>query len=534
MLSKREALGVKPGKRAGVGTGNDSRSRLRLIPLTPDYHLVNMAEFEPLTTNAHDLQRMLQSGTVTSVQIVERYLEQIHRYNPKLKALVSIAPADDLYRIAKRLDDERREGLLRSPLHGVPIVLKDCFITSSDLGMTTCAGATVFASAKASENAAIVEMLVRSGLIIIAKSNMTEFAGMKTIKMMPGWSPQGGQTISPYTGPILENERLLGHSAPGGSSTGSAVAVAAGFSPLSLGAETIGSIVTPTVRAGLYALKPTVGVQNTTGMYRMTEFYDSPGPMGKCAADILALSELLLGRPLQSSGMGTWDGLRVAFLDPSDWKMDVSMCEQFPGTEEQMREEYAAAIMRMEERGCYVKYPAAIADVSELDIGGKSTGIHISFWDFKHIGLPEFIDAFNECPVTQLEDIVNFNDANRATAMPEPYTEQDLLLRAQGFADSPEEINVMKEELRAKGRSILDEVFERDNVDLIGAPGDSPLCVHAAAAGYPHATVPLGQLRHNGRPFGLNVVARQNNEDILMRFMTAYERQAYPRPLPSL
>lgn len=240
---------------------------------------------------------------------------------------------------------------------------------------------------------------------------------MKTIKMMPGWSPQGGQTISPYTGAIVDNERLLGHSvspkrpflharcgltciqAPGGSSTGSAVAVAAGFSPLSLGAETVGSIVTPTVRAGLYALKPTVGVQDATGMYRMTEFYDSPGPMGKCAADVLALSELLLGRPLQSPSMGTWDGLRIAFVDPNVWKMADCMCEQFPGTEEQMvpplgfalqitvescmtdiyqKEEYTAAVANIEQNGCYVKYPTAIADVSELDLGGQSTGIHIS------------------------------------------------------------------------------------------------------------------------------------------------------------
>ena len=124
--------------------------------------------------------------------------------------------------------------------------------------------------------------------------------------------------------------------APGGSSTGPAVAVAAGYSPLAMAAETIGSIVTPSVRTALFALKPTHGVQEVAGMYRMTEFFDTPGPMGKCAADVTNLSELLLGRSLRSADTGTWKGLSVGFVDPGKWKMAEAMCEQFDGTQEQV------------------------------------------------------------------------------------------------------------------------------------------------------------------------------------------------------
>ena len=175
---------------------------------------------------------------------------------------------------------------------------------------------------------------------------------MKMTMMMPGWSAYGGQTLSPYVGKIEDNEKILGHSvssrnlqtfiftdtkqAPGGSSTGSAVAVAAGFSPLAMATETIGSIVTPSTRAGLYAFKPTIGVQDTTGLYTMTDFFDSPGPMAKSAADIRFLSEILLSRRFDSPKFGSWEGLSVGFLDPKLWSMSSDLCTQFEGIAEQM------------------------------------------------------------------------------------------------------------------------------------------------------------------------------------------------------
>ena len=180
---------------------------------------------------------------------------------------------------------------------------------------------------------------------------------MKAPTVMPGWSAVGGQTISPYTGPIEDGETLLGHSvcshlplpgprsrtttktkkAPGGSSAGSAVAVAAGLSPLALGTETIGSIITPASRAALYAIKPTVGVQDTKGMYTLTDFFDSPGPMAKCVADLRALMEVLM----PGLGFGTddekgWDGLAIGFLDPVVWKMGEGMCRDRGGAAGQM------------------------------------------------------------------------------------------------------------------------------------------------------------------------------------------------------
>jgi amidase len=124
--------------------------------------------------------------------------------------------------------------------------------------------------------------------------------------------------------------------APGGSSTGSAVAVAAGFSPLAMATETIGSIITPATRAGLYALKPTIGVQDTTGLYSMTDFFDSPGPMARSASDVRVLSEILLDQTFNFSQLRLWEDLSVGFVDPRLWNMAPNFCAQFEGTTEQM------------------------------------------------------------------------------------------------------------------------------------------------------------------------------------------------------
>ncbi|KAH8888130.1 amidase signature enzyme [Thozetella sp. PMI_491] len=495
---------------------------------------MSSSPFDPLTTNAVDLQRMLEAGQITSVQIVESYLQQIERHEPALNALISISPAETLRRIAAELDEERRQGRVRGPLHGIPIVLKDCFITASDLGMPTTAGAVVFAEAKASKNAAIVQRMLNAGLIILAKGNMTEYAGMKTSSMMPGFSPQGGQTMSPYVGKMKENERLLGHTAPGGSSTGPAVSVAAGYSPLAMGTETIGSIVTPSVRTGLYALKPTVGAQDATGMYRMTDFYDSPGPMAKCATDVMNMAELLLGRPLRSADTGTWSGVGVAFLDPTKWSMAEAMCEQFEGTAEQMKDEYEALVEQVKTLGCTVQYPATVGELSELTVEGKEVLVPIAYWDFNNICIDAFIKSFDECPVTNLDEIIKYNEENKMKAMPAPFEEQNDLIKALGCNEAPEVIAKQKEGLRAVGKKILDTVLDQEGIDLIAAPGDSPLCIHAAASGYPVATVPLGQLKYNKRPFGVCLVAKENNEEALLRFMAAYERTAAPRPVPAI
>ncbi|KAH8689444.1 amidase signature domain-containing protein [Talaromyces proteolyticus] len=484
--------------------------------------------FNVLTTNAVDLKQLIEENKFTSVQIVQEYFAQINRYESALNALISPAPRDNVLAIASALDQERQNGKVRSSFHGIPIILKDSFVTAWNLGMSTTAGSCAFVGSKASNNGAITQRLINAGLIILGKANMTEFAGMKMTTMMPGWSAHGGQTLSPYVGRLEVNEKLLGHSAPGGSSTGSAVAVAAGFSPLAMGTETVGSIVTPSTRAGLYALKPTIGIQDTTGLYTMTDFFDSSGPMAKSAADVRMVAEILLGRSFDFSQLGLWEGLSVGFLDPRVWNMSSDFCTQFAGTAEQMVEDYEETVFTLQNHGCPVRYPVDLKDVSALPV----TILPIAYWDFKNVCIPRFIDAFDECPVRSVADIVRFNQKNSERALPAPFTEQNDLEGAMNSNEERERIDVLKKELRNTAQRLLQESFDRERINILVAPGDSSVCVHAAAAGYPIATVPIAQLRYNNRPFGLCLVARANEEETLLRFMNAYEKIAKPRPVP--
>ncbi|KAI0144710.1 amidase signature domain-containing protein [Pestalotiopsis sp. NC0098] len=485
--------------------------------------------FDPLVTTATELRQRLEDGKITSVQIVQEYLAQIDRYNSKLNAFISIAPRDKVIRAAAALDQERRCGIIKSPLHGIPIVLKDCFVTASSLGMSTTAGAWAFKSAKATTNGHIVQKLIDAGLIILGKTNMTELCGMK-LWTTPGRSAIIGQTLSPYVGHLKEDEGILGHSSPGGSSTGSAVAVAAGFSPLALGTETIGSIVTPAGRNALYALKPTVGTQNSKGMYRMTDFYDSPGPIAKSSADLALLAVILLDQPYDLATMHS-ENLSVGFLSSSVWFLGPEMCRQYGGTAEQMARDYEETVSILASHGCKVKYPVEFPSADELTVDGKSPVMSIAFWEFKNIGLPGFIQSFETCDVNNLEDLVNFNETNKHQALPND-TDQELLVKSLACTESQEDINHLTKVLREKARKIVDGVLERSNIDLLAAPTDSAFATYAAAAGYPLAAVPLGQLRHNKRPFGLCVMAKANQEGKLLRFQAVYENAVAARPIP--
>lgn len=296
---------------------------------------MSVYEFDTLNTTASELQSFLDARLITSVEIVHAYLTQIEQHNRRgrqLRALISVAPKHQLLAIAQYLDNERMDGKIRSPLHGIPIVVKDNIMTDIRLGMDTTVGSYAFVGARPEKNATIVDRLIRKGMIIIGKSNMTEFCGLKTPLMPPGWSAVGGQCQSPYVSRHISKNKLKWElSAPGGSSTGSAVSVAAGFCPLGIGTDTIGSLITPASRASLYALKPTPGEIPTDGIFCLSKTFDSPGGMAKSATDLVNLMNMLMAPSDHEFGSvpqghnfkirKDWDGMKIGFTDASIWKM---------------------------------------------------------------------------------------------------------------------------------------------------------------------------------------------------------------------
>lgn len=314
-----------------------------------------------LTLTATEASRLLTNGTYTSVDLVQAYLDHISQHDHAglhLNAFISIAPTDLLTARAQKLDAERASGHVRSVLHGIPIILKDTYLTSTlETGLPTTAGSPCFRSATSKHNSPIVEKLLDAGMIILGKANMTEFCGLKYSGMTPGWSPVGGQTQSPYVfGGLVDGETLLGHSSPGGSSSGSAVGLAAGFAPLSLGTEAVGSVITPANRAALYALRCGDGTVDSKGNFMFAECMDYVGCMGKSAEDVALLASAVMRREekVDLGAHSAVEGVKVGFLDPETWLLPEEVCP-YPGdTKVQMLDGHKGAVETVRKLGAEV------------------------------------------------------------------------------------------------------------------------------------------------------------------------------------
>ncbi|RMZ03900.1 hypothetical protein D0862_05495 [Hortaea werneckii] len=448
-------------------------------------------QFDLLRLTATEAARLLDEKKTTSVELVNAYLAQINAHNHsglKLNALISVAPADLLLATARKLDQERSSGSRRSSLHGIPFVCKDVFVTHPSLELPTTAGAPCFQTTVAKRTSPVIEHLLGMGMILIGKANMTEFCGLKTPDHTAGWSPTGGQTQSPFIfGGLEEDEKAIGHSSPGGSSSGSASAVAAGFVPLSIGTEVCNSIITPASRAGLYALKCSNGAVNGDGCFGFSQHLDCIGGMAKSVEDIAVLTSALLRRESPFDlGTRLCDGLRIAFTELEGWIWPESACS-WPGeTLIETEKCYAEAASKLKCLGSRVTENVDLpAPWAEFEMDNKNIFTEVSLFDFANERLPAFINEFDTCDVHSLTDIVAYNEHNKDVCMPQGHEGQtDLANLVEAPRDGANHA-AMLAEMRRRGRLALDTVLE--DHDVIVSTADGPLPMYAAAAGMWHA-----------------------------------------------
>ncbi|KAI7199096.1 amidase signature enzyme [Hortaea werneckii] len=428
------------------------------------------SQFDLLRLTATEAARLLDERKTTSVELVKAYLAQINAHNHsglKVNALISVAPADLLLATAKKLDQERSSGRSRSSLHGIPFVCKDVFVTHPSLGLPTTAGAPCFQTAVAKRTSPVIEHLLGMGMILIGKANMTEFCGLKTPDHTAGWSPTRGQTQRPFVfGELEEDEKTIGHSSPGGSSSGSASAVAAGFVPLSIGTEVCNSIVTPASRAGLYALKCSNGAVNENGCFGFSKHLDCIGGMAKSVEDLVVLTSTLMQRESPFDlGNRLCEGFRVAFTELGGWIWPESACS-WPGeTLEETKNHYAEAASKLKSLGSQVtKNVDLTAPWAEFEMDDKSIFTEISLFDFVNERLPAFINEFDTCEVRSLADIVAYNEQNKDICMPRGHEGQtDLTNLVEAPRDGTNQ-KAMLAEMRRRGRLALDAVLEDHDV----------------------------------------------------------------------
>lgn len=478
------------------------------------------------------LQEKMAGGVLTSEGVTRMYLDriaQIGRNGPALNSVIELNP--DSLAIAASMDAERRNGKVRGPLHGIPVLIKDN-IDTADKMMTT-AGSIALEGHYAKKDAFIVARLREAGAVIIGKTNLSEWANFRSTRSSSGWSSRGGQTKNPYA-----PDRN-----PCGSSSGSGVAVSANLCAAAIGTETNGSIACPSSINGIVGIKPTVGLWSRSGIIPISETQDTAGPMTRTVRDAAIILGLLAGRDPDDSATeragGRVAGDYLAFADPNGLQgKRIGIERSFLKVHEAVDALLQKALQTMRNAG---------ATVVEVDLLGelKIEGAEYSLLQF------EFKDGINRyfqrsnTKVRSLRELIAFNRENDERAM--PFFKQEILESSEEKPglDSSEYREVLAKVLSV--RKTIDKLLEGRNLDAICGPANGPAwCTDlvngdfftgygmyspAAMAGYPHITVPMGFVF--GLPVGLTFLASAFEEGRLISIAYAYEQSSSNRVSPS-
>jgi amidase len=507
-----------------------------------------------------ELRRALAGGDITAAALLEAYLARIEAYDragPRLNAVREINP--DALAIATRSD--AREPATRRPLEGIPILIKDNIATADQ--QHTTAGSLALEKARAKDDATLVKLLRQAGAVILGKANLTEFANIIAIDMPAGYSSLGGQVKNPYA-PELDDKGVP-IVPPGGSSSGSAVAVAAGLAAAAIGTETSGSLLSPASQNGVVTVKPTVGLISRAGIVPIAHSQDTAGPLARtvqdaalllnvlAAADPLDPSTAELRRPADYTSFLDRDGLKGARIGvPSD-RSDPANDFYYGALPQRAATVMTGAIAVLEREGATV----VRANIpTEGWIGGPGTEMAILnrnpesatknqparrpivfVYELKHDLNLYLRDWATGTGMASLADIIAFNaeHADRALRFG-----QDIFLAAEatrGDLSELEYVSARQMDLRASRTLGLDAYMDEHRLDAVLFPAATGAAI-AAKAGYPSVQVPAGFVagirdkETPDYPYGATFTGRAWSEPILLRLAYAFEQATQARRPP--
>jgi len=488
---------------------------------------VPVKAFEFEETTIAELQEAMRSGRHTARSITEAYLERIQdvdKQGASLNSIIELNP--DALAMADNLDSERKAGRVRGLLHGIPILIKDNIDTGDR--MLTTAGSLALVGQPAARDAYIVEKLRESGAVILGKTNLSEWANIRSKNSTSGWSGRGGLTRNPF---VLDRN-------PSGSSSGSGAAVSANLCAAAIGTETDGSIISPASACGLVGIKPTVGLLSRSGIIPISHSQDTPGPMARTVADAAALLGALTGIDPRDAATNGSRGKTVAdytaFLNPNALRgARIGVARNYFGVSEPVDKLMANAIDAIKQAGAIVIDPAAVATSSQLGPGEKL----VLLFELK-ADLNRYLAerAMKDGPRT-LADVIKFNEGNRAKEM--PYFGQDRFIEAEakGPLTTKEYVDALEKNHKLARQEGIDGVAAKFKLDAFIAPsrvpawltdlvnGDSPSnsCSGLpAVAGYPHITLPMGYV--HGLPVGISFFGTAWSEPKLIALAYAFEQ----------
>ena len=478
------------------------------------------------------LQQKIKSGELSSREMTQLYLERIRKIDkagPKLNAIIELNP--DALDIASKMDAERKAGKVRGPMHGIPVLVKDN-IDTGDKMMTT-AGSIALMNHRAKKDAFIIARLREAGAVILGKTNCSEWSNFRSSRSSSGWSSRGGQT---------KNACILDRS-PSGSSSGSAVAVAANLCAVAIGTETDGSIVAPSSFNGIVGLKPTVGLWSRSGIIPISKTQDTPGPMARTVRDAAMLLGALCGvdsdDESSAKSAGKFEKDYTKYLDKEGLKgKRIGVEKSFLKGHQDVVAIYKNAISVLEKHGAEVIEVSLMPRYYDLDFP-EFTILQYEFKD----GLNKYLSTA-DAGVKSLKDVIAFNKNNEDKAM--PFFKQETLESSEekGPLSDKEYVDAMNK--RSKVVALIDEIMKENRldaicgtsiglatpIDVINGDSHSPFyfCPPAAVAGYPHITVPMGKAHE--LPVGLSFISTAYKEGNILRLAYAFEQATTKREVP--
>jgi amidase len=482
-----------------------------------------------------DLQDAMKSGKHTARSIAELYLariDAIDKSGPTINSVIETNP--DALTIADALDKEQKEKGPRGPLHGIPVLLKDNIDTHDR--MSTTAGSLALVGAKPPKDSYVAHKLREAGAVILAKSNPSEWANIRSRYSTSGWSGRGGLTKNPYA---LDRN-------PCGSSSGSGAGVSANLSAVSIGTETDGSIVCPSSANGTVGIKPTVGLVSRSGIIPISHTQDSAGPMCRTVRDAAILLGALTGADPDDSATaashGKWFTDYAQFLDPNGLRdARIGVVRKYFGFNAGVDALMEQSLDVLKKQGAAIIDPA---DIANMNLTGKNEEI-VLLYELK-ADLNAYLARLGpNAPVRTLQEVIAFNEKNREKEM--PYFGQDMFIKAEakGPLTDKEYLDALNNNLRLARREGIDATMDKFKLDALVAPTGGPAWLTdlidgdnsggqsstaAAVACYPSVSVPAGHVF--GLPVGISFFGRAWSEPILIKLAYAFEQATKARKPP--
>jgi amidase len=486
-----------------------------------------------------DLQDGLKSGKFNARFLVEKYWSRVSDLDmrtdngrPVLNSVLEMNP--DVLSIADGLDKERKAGKVRGPLHGIPVLIKDNIAT--DDRMMTTAGSLALVGAKVPKDSFVAQKLRAAGAVILGKTNLSEWANIRSSHSTSGWSGRGGLTKNPYA---LDRN-------PCGSSSGTGAGISANLAAAGIGTETDGSIVCPSSSNGLVGIKPTVGLISRAGIVPISHTQDTPGPMCRTVRDAAILLGVLAGidpdddATTASAGKSQVD--YAQYCDPNGLKgARIGVARKYFGFSDAVDALMEQSLDVMRKQGATLIDPADIATFGKFD----DTELVVFMYELK-ADLNAYLARLGPgAPVRTLKDIIDFNERNRDKEM--RYFGQDLFIKAEakGPLTEKEYLDALAKNNQLARTEGIDALMDKHQLDAIVAPTGSPAWLTdlvngdhvaggssnaAAVAGYPNINVMAGSIF--GLPVGISFFGRAWSEPVLIKLAYAFEQATKARKAP--